>query len=91
MKPVIGVHFWERQAKLSFCDVDSVNVAAIDLPSDIKRLNIIANDFSIKKAFEVIDKFIREQLNVSDYALVICTSDDTGLKEIQLLLIRHIV
>ncbi len=85
MKPVIGVHFWERQARLSFCDVDSVNVAAIDLPSDIKRLNIIANDFSIKKAFEVIDKFIREQLNVSDYALVICTSDDTGLKEIQLL------
>ncbi|MCR5542586.1 MAG: nucleotide exchange factor GrpE [Eubacterium sp.] len=85
MKPVIGVHFWERQARLSFCDEDSVNVAAVDLPSDIKRLNIIANDFSIKKAFEVIDKFIKEQLNVSDYSLVFCTSDDTGLKEIQLL------
>ena len=85
MKTVIGVHFWERQARLCLCDADSVSVAAIDLPSDIKRLNIIANDFSIKKALEVIDKFIKEQMNISDYSLVICISDDTGLKEVQLL------
>ncbi|MCR5213391.1 MAG: nucleotide exchange factor GrpE [Eubacterium sp.] len=85
MKPVIGVHFWERTARLCFCDSDSVNMASVDLPSDIKRLNIVANDFSIKRAFEVIDKFLKEKANIDDYSLVICTSDDTGLKEIQLL------
>ncbi len=85
MKPVIGVHFWERKARLCFCDADSVNMAAIDLPADIKRLNIIANDFSIKAALEAIDKFIKDSLNVTEYSLVICVSDDTGLKEIQLL------
>ncbi len=83
MKTVIGVHFWERQVRLCICDADSVNIAAIDLPSDIKRLNIVANDFSIMKAYEVIDRFVNEEMRVDDYALVICVSDDTGLKEIQ--------
>ena len=83
MKSVIGVHFWERQARLSLCDADSVSTAAIDLPSDIKRLNIVASDFAIKKALELIDTFIKENLGISDYSLVICISDDTGLKEIQ--------
>ena len=83
MKTVIGVHFWERQARLSVCDADSVNIAALNLPAEIKLLNIVANDFSIMKAFEVIDTFVNERMNVSDYALVICISDDTGLQEIQ--------
>ncbi|MBO4864311.1 MAG: nucleotide exchange factor GrpE [Eubacterium sp.] len=83
MRTVIGVHFWERQARLCVCDADSVSVAAIDLPSDIKRLNIVATDFALVKAFEVIDNFINEHMNVEEYALVMCVSDDTGLKEIE--------
>ena len=83
MKTVIGVHFWERQARLCVCDADSVSVAAIDLPSDIKRLNIVATDFALVKAFEVIGDFIKENMGLEDYALVICVSDDTGLKEIE--------
>ena len=55
---IIGVHFWERQIRLSICDDESVSTAALDLPSDIKRLNIIANDFALKKALEVIDECI---------------------------------
>ncbi|MBP3233845.1 MAG: nucleotide exchange factor GrpE [Eubacterium sp.] len=83
MNSIIGVHFWERQARLSLCDAESVSTAQLDLPSDIKRLNIIANDFALKKAFEVIDSFIKEKMGISEYRLLMCVSDDTGLKEIQ--------
>ena len=82
MKAVIGVHFWDKQAKLSLCDAESVGVAELDLPDDIKRQNIIANDFSIRRALETIDKFIRENTGREEYALVVCVPDDTGLKEI---------
>ena len=85
MKKVIGVHFWERMARLCFCDADSVNMAEINLPADIRRLNIVANDFSIKAALEAIDTFVKEKMNLSEYSLVIGVSDDTGLKETQLL------
>lgn len=83
MKSIIGVHFWERQIRLSICDDESVSTAALDLPSDIKRLNIIANDFALKKALEVIDECIKEKMGLSEYRLVFCVSDDTGLKEIE--------
>ena len=82
MKTVIGVHFWDKKAKLSLCDTDSVGVAEIDLPEDIKRLNIIANDFAVRRALEVIDKFLKESVHKDDYSLVVCVPDDTGLKEI---------
>ena len=47
-------------ARLCFCDADSVNMAEINLPADIRRLNIVANDFSIKAALEAIDTFVKE-------------------------------
>ena len=83
MGTIIGVHFWNRIARLCFCDAESVSVAEVNLPSDIKRLDIAANEYALKKAFEVIDGFLKEKAGISDYSLVIAVSDDMGLKEIQ--------
>ena len=85
MKPVIGVHFWERQARLCIANVDSVSVAEVPLPGDIKRLNIVAADSSIRTALKTIDTFVKEHMNLHEYSLVVAVSDDTGLKETQLL------
>ncbi|MBR6403750.1 MAG: nucleotide exchange factor GrpE [Eubacterium sp.] len=83
MGTIIGVHFWNRIARLCFCDAESVSVAEVNLPSDIKRLDIAANEYALKKAFEVIDEFLKEKAGISNYSLVIAISDDMGLKEIQ--------
>ena len=71
MKSIIGVHFWERQIRLSICDEESVSTAALDLPSDIKRLNVIANDFALKKAFEITCQYRRTPFEKEEALLVL--------------------
>ena len=83
MGTIIGVHFFNRIARLCFCDAESVSVAEVNLPSDIKRLDIAANEYALKKAFEVIDQFLKEKAGITNYSLVIAISDEMGLKEIQ--------
>lgn len=83
MGTIIGVHFFNRIARLCFCDAESVSVAEVNLPSDIKRLDIAANEYALKKAFEVIDQFLKEKAGITDYSLVIAISDEMGLKEIE--------
>ena len=41
MEKVIGLHFWEEKAEISWCDGDSIVTGAIEMPYDIRKTSIL--------------------------------------------------
>lgn len=81
MEKVIGLHFWEEKAEISWCDGDSIVTGAIEMPFEIKKTSILRVDSSFKKAFETIAEFLAREAGIDKFYTVLCVPDHYGIEE----------
>ena len=81
MEKVIGLHFWEEKAEISWCDGDSIVTGAIEMPYDIRKTSILRVDSSYKKAFETISEFLAREAGIDNFHAVLCVPDHYGIEE----------
>ena len=82
MSKVIGLHFWEGKAEVSWCDEDSIVTGTIELPVDIRKFSILRNEQAFKKAFETITSFLASQAGIYEYDVILCVPDYYGMCEL---------
>ena len=81
MEKVIGLHFWEEKAEISWCDGDSIVTGALEMPIDIRKTSILRVDTSFRKAFETISEFLARQAGIDRYEVILCIPDHYGIEE----------
>ena len=81
MSKVIGIHFYEEKAEISWCDGDSIVTGAIDMPVDIRKTSILRVDNAFKKAFETISTFLAREAGIEEFSSVLCIPDHYGIEE----------
>ena len=82
MKNTIGIHIWDGAARLAICDDESVRTAEVEFPYELQRTVSLTNEYTLIQALKIIDEFIKENLGLNFYDIVIAVPDSFGLKEI---------
>jgi len=83
MKNVIGVHFWDKKVFLCWCEEESISTASFNLPADLRRDDILEQEFALTGVLKAIREYIKEKLNIFDFGLAICIPDHFGIEEIR--------
>ena len=85
MKKIVGVHFWEKKIHLCWGEEDSISTASFNLPQDLRRDDLLTQEFLLEGLFKAVKQYLNEKLSVEDFGLVICVPDDFGVKDIQVI------
>jgi len=83
MKNVIGVHFWDKKVFLCWCEDESISTASFNLPADLRRDDILEQEFALTGVLKAIREYLKEKLNIFDFGLAICVPDNFGIEEIR--------
>jgi len=83
MKSVIGVHFWDKKVFLCWCEEESISTASFNLPADLRRDDILEQEFALTGVLKAIREYLKEKLNIYDYGLAVCVPDQFGIEEIR--------
>ena len=81
MKNVIGVHFWEKSARICICDDYNIYTDAMELPMSIRNADVLQDEKAFRLAFEKIHAHMQENMGISGFDLVLTVPDDYGLRE----------
>ncbi len=83
MKSVIGVHFWDKKVFLCWCEDESISTASFNLPADLRRDDILEQEFALTGVLKAIREYLKEKLNIYDFGLAMCVPDHFGIEEIR--------
>ena len=81
MKNVIGVHFWEKSARICICDDYNIYTDTMELPMSIRNADVLRDEKAFRLSFEKIHAHMQENMGISDFDLVLTVPDDYGLRE----------
>lgn len=85
MKRIIGVHFWEKKIYLCWGEEDSISTASFNLPQDLRRDDLLTQEFLLEGLFKAVRQYLNEKLSVENFGLVICVPDDFGVTDIKVI------
>ena len=85
MKKIVGVHFWEKKIHLCWGEEDSISTASFNLPQDLRRDDLLTQEFLLEGLFKAVRQYLSEKLSVVDFGLVICVPDDFGATDIKVI------
>ncbi len=81
MKNVIGLHFWESKALISFLNGDSISTTEIELSYEVKRSFSLTNEYTLTSALKYLDRCLREKFGFDDYEVVLAVPDYIGVRD----------
>lgn len=82
MKHIIGVHYWDKKVHLCWSEAESISTASFNLPADLRRDDILDQEFSLQGLYRGVKQYINEKLGLSEFALLVCIPDEYGLSDI---------
>ena len=81
MKNTVGVHFREHNARICICDDYNIYTDTMELPMSIRNTDVLKDDRAFRLAFEKIRSHMQENMEISDFDVVLAIPDDYGLTE----------
>lgn len=86
MNRVIGVHFWAKKVYLSWCESDSISTASFNLPEDLRRDDILKQEFALNGVFKAIKVYMAQKVGIESYEIILAIPDSFGVSDIRFIM-----
>jgi len=80
---IVGVHFWDKKVHLCWSDGGSVSTASFNLPADLRRDDILEQEFALAGVFKAITQYLGEKVGITEFGMVVCVPDEFGVNDIK--------
>ncbi len=81
MKNIVGVHFWDKNARICIADDYNIYTDSMELPMSIRNADILKDESAFRLSFEKIRDHMLENMGIRDFDVVLAVPDDLGLSE----------